>query len=79
MSENKTAEQISNQPLTKFNTTHEPHLIKMLQNLEKEYAFKASAISQKISFEINYPQIEKNYVSQKLTSIIYSKFYWSHR
>ncbi len=48
------------------------YLVKMLKNLEKEYQFKALAISQKIIFEIDYAQIEKNVVTQKLTSIIYA-------
>lgn len=47
-------------------------LKKMFQNLEKEYQFKANAISQKIVFEINYAVLENNSVTQKLTSVIYT-------
>lgn len=47
-------------------------LTKMLKNLEKEYQFKALAISQKVIFEINYTQIETNFSTQKLTSVIYA-------
>lgn len=44
---------------------------KMLQNLEKEYQFKANAIKQTIRFKINYNEVSKYSLDPKLTSIIY--------
>ncbi len=44
---------------------------KMLQNIEKEYEIKANAIKQSIRFEINYNEVSKCHLDQKLSSIIY--------
>lgn len=44
----------------------------MLFNLEKEYQFKSTSISQKITFKINYDSIQNKKFSSQLNSIIYS-------